>query len=651
MRLHSVALAAFVAVGLAGCSSSLQLLTVTSVTPSTLAAGSATTITLTGTQFTANMSVTLGTTTSTVALPTTFVSATTLTATVPNSVPGGSYTVLLQDNASALVARATLSTGVTLSITNPLPTLTSASPNVFVGGGSGAMTTVTGTNFVSGSTATIDGVARAVTVLDGTHLKVALTADDLLYATTRQLVVVNPAPAGGSSAAAGLTITDYTKAATKYAAYGDSITFGYGVTPQLMAYPYQLATANSLTIQDHGATGDQACDTLPKRLYPAGDEYTASKGQVYTYMIGTNETYVKGTGAYEAVYNTCHQAVLSWLALSRANKSIAGDKALVSTGGCGTVPDTTRSGALYCATAGTVSTTMTTAGSPIYVWYVVDDSAPATATLQVSIDGTSVATLPTQLTPAIATLNGSTQSIALLRLPAAAGTHAVVMTAASGSAGVLGIGSVPASRSALSFVVGADVPFQSTYGKASVATQVQYAADARANVALLQSDGLDIRFAPTRRYMLGTDAEMSNQLHPNLLGHTHLAAAFQTGFTGLNASSGVYASLVRNPALALDTGGENTLPDVPIATVQPGHDGTSYRMATSAATLVTVGNTSARAHAALLLAPDGEMIDGAPAGLTLPAGEVVTLTRDVRGERGVWTVVRTGAGVLTPARP
>lgn len=193
---------------------------------------------------------------------------------------------------------------------------------------------------------------------------------------------------------------------------------------------------------------------------------------------------------------------------------------------------------LYCTTAGSISdTAFASYGKPLYVWYVIHDAAPATATFDLQVDGASAGSFSTATTPAIQTMNGVTSSIALLRIPLAAGFHTVTMLAPNGGVGLLGLGTVPLSRSGLSFLVAGDLPVQLVSKPyAPAAAQMQYSVDIRADVTLLQSDGLDIRFAPTRQFMLGSNAEMSDEFHPNLLGQTHLAAAFQTGFNGINAA-------------------------------------------------------------------------------------------------------------------
>lgn len=99
---------------LAGCSDGLQLLSVTAVTPDSVVSGTApATITVKGTQFNRNMSVTLGGN----AQPTTFVSPTTLTITLPANIAVGIYPLAIADNEGGFAGAATLPTSFTLQVT------------------------------------------------------------------------------------------------------------------------------------------------------------------------------------------------------------------------------------------------------------------------------------------------------------------------------------------------------------------------------------------------------------------------------------------------------------------------------------------------------------------------------------------------------
>ena len=82
---------------------------------------------------------------------------------------------------------------------NPVPTLASLSPQSASQFGLGVTLGVTGTSFMAGSTAQVNGVSRSAQFVSGTALNVQLPASDLAALGTLQLTVTNPAPGGGVS--------------------------------------------------------------------------------------------------------------------------------------------------------------------------------------------------------------------------------------------------------------------------------------------------------------------------------------------------------------------------------------------------------------------------------------------------------------------
>jgi hypothetical protein len=166
--------------------------TLSSISPTAAAAGSAALLlTVTGQNFT---TASTGSSGSTVqwngsALPTTFVSATQLTAQVDAS--------LLQAIGSNFVSvlNGTLSSaGVKFQVNGP--TLAAIAPTSAVAGGAAFSLTLTGTNFVSGSTAVWSGVNLATTVNSATQLTAQVPANLIATAGTAFVLVNNP---GGSS--------------------------------------------------------------------------------------------------------------------------------------------------------------------------------------------------------------------------------------------------------------------------------------------------------------------------------------------------------------------------------------------------------------------------------------------------------------------
>lgn len=178
--------------------------TITSLSPSSTTAGSgAFTLTVTGTNFVSGSTVNFNGT----ARATTYVSATQLTA-----------AILAGDVASAGSASVTVtnptpgggsSNSATFTITapnNPVPAITSLSPSSVTAGASGFTLTVTGANFINGSTVSFNGAVRATTFVSATQLSVAVLASDVATSGTAAVVVTNPTPGGGASNAVSFTI-------------------------------------------------------------------------------------------------------------------------------------------------------------------------------------------------------------------------------------------------------------------------------------------------------------------------------------------------------------------------------------------------------------------------------------------------------------
>jgi Tol biopolymer transport system component len=99
------------------------------------------------------------------------------------------------------------STAVNFTITapqNPLPTISSLSPaNTAVGVlPPGNLLTVNGTNFISSSSVSFNGIQRTTNFVSATQLTVPMTASDVASNATINVTVSNPAPGGGVSGSA-----------------------------------------------------------------------------------------------------------------------------------------------------------------------------------------------------------------------------------------------------------------------------------------------------------------------------------------------------------------------------------------------------------------------------------------------------------------
>ncbi len=182
--------------------------TLTSLTPSSALLGSgATNVILTGTGFRANSIVRVNGTDRTTA----FVSTT---------------QVSLDLSAADLSAPATLklavftptpgggtSSELNFTVGNPVPVLTTLNPASVNAGGAAVTLTINGTGFIVGSQVKFNGVDRATTFVSATNLTIAVTAADIAASGTATIVVVNPAPGGGTSNTVNLPINNATPGA------------------------------------------------------------------------------------------------------------------------------------------------------------------------------------------------------------------------------------------------------------------------------------------------------------------------------------------------------------------------------------------------------------------------------------------------------
>ncbi len=109
-----------------------------------------------------------------------------------------SVTITPSDTTNYTTATATV-TLVVNSPSNPLPSFNSMSPEFSSAGGSGFTLTLTGTGFVSGSTAYWGTTALSTQYASSTQLIAQVTAAEISSAGTTAVSVQSPAPGGGSS--------------------------------------------------------------------------------------------------------------------------------------------------------------------------------------------------------------------------------------------------------------------------------------------------------------------------------------------------------------------------------------------------------------------------------------------------------------------
>lgn len=315
--------------------------------------------------------------------------------------------------------------------------------------------------------------------------------------------------------------------------FGDSITYGQGASPIGSSYASLLTSYLNIATVNWGIPSFYACDmTTTKVFYYINPGLT--RPAFYTMMIGTNEAAFKGVGAYEAVYRDCHKAALSWLGVPVEYKSLTVYSPNCSHAGTWTVDSNANATiwpggiALMSTTNGSTATcTITTTGRPIYAWFRQNDTWAGTFTY--AVDGGTPVSVNSFTTPATAT-SCCTGGGNVIRIPdLAAGSHSVVftVTSATGASNVvdiLGIGTpAPDGVNPKQAVYAAGVPREQN--DANALSVAQYDKDAQADIALLASDGLPIRFVNVQQY-LNTTTDMTDSLHPNNAGHAHLEQAW-----------------------------------------------------------------------------------------------------------------------------
>lgn len=89
---------------------------------------------------------------------------------------------------------------------NPVPSITSVSPSTVTAGDAAFALTVDGTGFIAASLVFWNGNQRQTSYVSSTRLTAAISVSDIANAGTGTVTVVNPAPGGGTSNAATVTI-------------------------------------------------------------------------------------------------------------------------------------------------------------------------------------------------------------------------------------------------------------------------------------------------------------------------------------------------------------------------------------------------------------------------------------------------------------
>ncbi len=229
------------------------------LSPSSVYAGSSSsslTLTVSGSGFASNSTVMFGSSPLTPDAST--ATSTTLTIHVPASyIAAAGWPLVYVQNSSGIASVPT-----TFQVINPVPTLTSLSPQVVAPGNAAQPVTVTGSNFNATSMIQINGASFTPSSVSATSLTAQIPATEFVYSGSSHLVlnvsVVNPGPpafpGGGSSSALTLVFPDFNLSASP------------GTTSVVAGQPgnFTLAVATSAPGGTLGSAVSFTASPLPK---------------------------------------------------------------------------------------------------------------------------------------------------------------------------------------------------------------------------------------------------------------------------------------------------------------------------------------------------------------------------------------------------
>jgi hypothetical protein len=177
---------------------------------------------------------------------------------------------------------------LTTSITNPVPIITSLSPNSIAAGSSGFTLTINGKDFVSGCLVKWNGTERPTRFISTTQVTAQITATDIASLGSSIVTFTNPAPGGGVSNSVFLIGTPKMASKVTFTRNGGQVQATVTVT--------NSGTASAGDVKITVATlGTSAASSLPISLGAIG--FGESKSAIRTFNVpaGSSTFTIKGT--------------------------------------------------------------------------------------------------------------------------------------------------------------------------------------------------------------------------------------------------------------------------------------------------------------------------------------------------------------------
>lgn len=163
----------------------------TSVSPTSAAAGASSVISCIGANFTASSVIRVNG----VDVATTFTDSSHIATTAAYAFPTSGDVLTVTVNTPSIGE----SSGQPITVNNPVPTISAFSPNTKNVGEGDFTLTITGTNYNPASFAAWNGTARPTVFVNSTTLQVSIFQTDLVNAGGPVIGVVNPTPGGGTA--------------------------------------------------------------------------------------------------------------------------------------------------------------------------------------------------------------------------------------------------------------------------------------------------------------------------------------------------------------------------------------------------------------------------------------------------------------------
>jgi lysophospholipase L1-like esterase len=351
-----------------------------------------------------------------------------------------------------------------------------------------------------------------------------------------------PVPPANAATNNAQTAVIATAGVTTQYSFGDSITAGTGATlctqPGGTCYVDVLNTAvGSPTLHNYGVGGAQMCDT--SILMFNDINLGASSTALVTLMDGTNDAYNDGlTGYALGPMTDCQNSMITWATVPSTLKTLPASLSLASNWSLGTYGGLAVAESTTNAAAQQWPYTITQTGQTLVIWVAMVDGNAGCFSVFDSFDTNNILYGCSYSATPIATLNGGAAGVKAIyyvdtisgRTP---GSYYLTITpttttGAGNIVAIAGIGVLPPAGTGNNLWEGG-VPRQWLDGSGK--TTKYFDQVVRNNVAFNYGLGLPVNFVDVRNNWLATTSEMSTggnqQLHPNNLGHSEIAAAFQ----------------------------------------------------------------------------------------------------------------------------